>query len=374
MTKHENVPLGRAALGLRAAGQVFAHELVLQIKNRMFFMAIFATVLWVLFFGYFMAAQAQPVRGLRVGVVQPELAAVLARSEQLEVLTFADMALAQQAVREGQVIAALTLQPGARGQMEMMLDDSQAAAARAAQAAIMAALLAAADARHPEAAMGPALTVREAWGLRMDDAGYLMRVLGPGFVPVSVLMFAFTAGGFALLAEKTRKTIALFALSPAGRAWLLLGKLAANVVLLVFVAMLMIPLVVYWIGVPLTGSLAALIAAQALGGVGLLGICYSLSSLPMVRTETSLRMIIGVPVMMPMMMLSGIMYPLPLLPDWLQTVARYLPMTWMMEAARETFYRGGGFDQLGAEFLSLGLFAVVAVIIAIQSLVRLLRA
>jgi hypothetical protein len=46
----------------------------------------------------------------------------------------------------------------------------------------------------------------------------------------------------------------------------------------------------------------------------------------------------------------------------------------MMEAARETFYRGGGFDQLGAEFLNLSFFAVVAVILAIQSLTRLLKA
>ncbi|HCC32982.1 MAG TPA: hypothetical protein DEQ28_03645 [Clostridiales bacterium] len=372
MKPANTVPRG-ATLGLRAAGQVFCHEIVLQMKNRMFFMALWGTFMWVLFFGYFMAAQAQPARDLRVGVAYPPLAGVLARSEHLQVLTFERDELARDAVRRGDVLVAVSVLPDDRGQVELMLDDSQAAAARAAQAAVMAALLAEADAQTPGVALGPAVKVREAWGLRMADEGYLMRVLGPGFIPMSALMLAFTSGGFALLAEKTRRTIFLFALSPAGRAWLLLGKLAANLVLLVLVVALMIPLVVYWIGVPLTGSLAALIVGQALGGVGLLGICYALSSLPMVKTEIGLRMIIGIPVVMPLTMLSGIMYPLPLLPDWLQTVAGYLPMSWMMEVTRETFYRGGGFAEVGRELVNLGIFAAAATIVAVQSLVRLLR-
>jgi ABC-type multidrug transport system permease subunit len=358
-------------LGLRTAGQVFRHELVLQIKNRMLFLAIFSTALVVLFLGYFMAAQGQPARELRVAVAHPGLAAALGRSEYLKVLTFADTASAQEAVRKGEVLAAASVLPG--GQIELMLDDSQAAAARAVQAAVMAALMAAVDTPAAEAPAGPVLVVREAWGLRMADGGYLMRVLGPGFVPISALMLAFTSGGFALLAEKTRKTIFLLALSPARRGWLLLGKLTAHTLLLVLLALLMVPLVIYWFGVPLRGSLAALIAAQALGGVGLLGVCYFLSSLPMVNSETSLRMTIGIPVLMPMLMLSGIMYPVALLPGWLQTVAGYLPVSWMMEAARETFYRGGGFAELGTEFFRLSIFAAAAVILAIASLVRLLR-
>jgi ribosome-dependent ATPase len=352
---------------------VFIHEIVLQMKNRMFLMALWGTLMWVLFFGYFMAAQAEPARGLRVGVAYPPLAAVLARSEHLEVLSFGDDELARDAVRRGEALVAVSVVPHTRGQIELTLDDSQAAAARAAQAAVMAALLAEADARDPGVAPSPAVKVREAWGLRMADEGYLMRVLGPGFIPMSALMLAFTAGGFALLAEKTRRTIFLFALSPAGRAWLLLGKLAANLALLVLVVALMIPLVVYWIGVPLTGSLAALILGQALGGVGLLGICYVLSSLPMVKTEIGLRMIIGIPVVMPLTMLSGIMYPLPLLPGWLQTVAGYLPLGWMMEVTRETFYRGGGFAEVGRELVNLGIFAAAATVLAVQSLARLLR-
>jgi ABC-type multidrug transport system permease subunit len=372
MKRSGTVPRG-TTLGLRAAGQVFSHEMVLQVKNRMLFMAIFATVMWVLFLGYFMAAQAQPARDLRVAVAHPGLAAALARSEHLKVLTFADTTSAREAVRRGEVLAALSVLPGDGGQIELLLDDSQAAAARAVQAAVMAALMAAADVPVAEAPGGAALTVREAWGLRMADGAYLMRVLGPGFVPISTLMLAFTSGGFALLAEKTRKTIFLFALSPARRGWLLLGKLTAHTLLQVLVALLMVPVVIYWIGVPLTGSLAALIAAQTLGGVGFLGICYVLSSLPMVNNEISLRMIVGVPLLMPMMLLSGIMYPVPLLPGWLQTVAGYLPMSWMMEAARETFYRGGGFAEIGTELLRLGIFAAAAVVLAIASLVRLLR-
>ena len=364
MKSIDAVPRG-ATLGLRAARQVFNHEIVLQFKNRMFFRALFGTFMWVLFFGYFMAAQAEPARHLRVGVAHPPLAAVLARSEYLEVLIFEHDELARDAVRRGEALAAVSVLPDGRGQIELMLDDSQAAAARAAQTAIVAALVGKADVQTPGVALGPTLTVREAWGLRMADKGYLMRVLGPGFIPISALMLAFTSGGFALLAEKTRKTIFLFALSPAGRAWLLLGKLAANGVLLVFVVALMIPIVVYWIGVPLTGSLATLVLGQALGGVGLLGVCYALSSLPMVKTEIGLRMIIGVPVMMPMTLLSGIMYPIALLPGWLQAVAGYLPMSWMMEVTRETFYRRGGFAELGPEFLNLGIFAAAATVLAV---------
>ncbi len=58
-------------------------------------------------------------------------------------------------------------------------------------------------------------------------------------------------------------------------------------------------------------------------------------------------------------LVSGIIYPISVLPDWLQRVARFIPVTWSLEAMRGALLDGASFASLWPEIQALLLFAAV---------------
>jgi ABC-2 type transport system permease protein len=59
------------------------------------------------------------------------------------------------------------------------------------------------------------------------------------------------------------------------------------------------------------------------------------------------------------LLLSGVLYPVSVLPDWLQSVAALLPLTHALEALRQTLLLGASPRALAPSLVSLGIFALV---------------
>lgn len=59
------------------------------------------------------------------------------------------------------------------------------------------------------------------------------------------------------------------------------------------------------------------------------------------------------------MLLSGVAYPVSVLPGWLRTAGRLLPLTHALELARAALLRGAGPAELSASLAALALFAAV---------------
>jgi ABC-2 type transport system permease protein len=59
------------------------------------------------------------------------------------------------------------------------------------------------------------------------------------------------------------------------------------------------------------------------------------------------------------LLLGGIYYPIEVLPDWLQAIARLLPITHAINAMRAALLNGAGLAELRSSLLILGGFAVV---------------
>lgn len=58
-------------------------------------------------------------------------------------------------------------------------------------------------------------------------------------------------------------------------------------------------------------------------------------------------------------LLGGVYYPVSVLPDWLQTISKFLPMTHALEGIRLALLQGASFSRLEESFFCLGLFTVV---------------
>jgi ABC-2 type transport system permease protein len=72
-------------------------------------------------------------------------------------------------------------------------------------------------------------------------------------------------------------------------------------------------------------------------------------------------------------LVSGMIYPVSVLPDWLQLVARFLPVTWALEAMRGALLEGASFAALWPAVQMLLLFAAVLLPVALGAFSWALR-
>ena len=118
-------------------------------------------------------------------------------------------------------------------------------------------------------------------------------------------------------------------------------------------------LAVYVLQVPVNGSLVTL------GLVSLLFIFVSLALGLMISTivETQLvaLLISGMVLMLPVILLSGLMFPIETMPVALQALAQVLPAKWFIEALRSIMIKGLGFSSIIKEVIVLSVMAFVLI-------------
>jgi ABC-2 type transport system permease protein len=98
-------------------------------------------------------------------------------------------------------------------------------------------------------------------------------------------------------------------------------------------------------------------------------LCIGLSSLFIAITIRSTRMETPMAVMnlitLPLMFASNAFFPTKFMPDWLQTVAKFNPMTYTTDAVRQLLIFSTDWGQVGMDFLYVGVFAVIVATIGI---------
>jgi len=98
-------------------------------------------------------------------------------------------------------------------------------------------------------------------------------------------------------------------------------------------------------------------------------ICVGLSSLFIAITIRSTRIETPMAVVnlinLPMMFASNAFFPTKFMPDWLQTIAKFNPMTYTIDAVRQLLIFNTDWAQLGLDFVCVGIFAVIVATIGI---------
>jgi ABC-2 type transport system permease protein len=108
--------------------------------------------------------------------------------------------------------------------------------------------------------------------------------------------------------------------------------------------------------VQLTGSWLEIIGIVFLGAVTFVSIGYVIASFA--RTEEAANGMTSI-VQFPLMFLSGIFFPLEILPSWLRSVATVMPLTYLGDALRQVMVGGTPFVPLGVDVAVLAGWLVV---------------
>ncbi|GAC68612.1 ABC transporter permease [Gordonia soli] len=157
--------------------------------------------------------------------------------------------------------------------------------------------------------------------------------LVPGLLVQLGIFGAFFAG-FSLIGEWREGVIEAERVTPASRTALLTGRLMRDVLQL-FVQAVILVLLGFAMGLrgSFVGIVVGILITLLVGGA-----CAAASNALALTTKSEdvMAPVINM-VMMPVLLLSGILLPMTLGPQWLQKVSDFMPFRWIVDAVRDTF-------------------------------------
>jgi len=115
----------------------------------------------------------------------------------------------------------------------------------------------------------------------------------------------------------------------------------------------------------LSVAVALPLVVAAFGGLGLLTAATTM----MVRRSNPIAMLLGAV----SVLLSGVVYPVSVLPRWLQAAAELLPLTHALEALRGALLTGAGIGELRTPMLALALFAAMLIPAGLSTFIYALK-
>ncbi len=187
--------------------------------------------------------------------------------------------------------------------------------------------------------------------------------MAPGVLAQSVL-FSAIFYGIAIIWERDLGIVHKLLVSPAPRSALVLGKALsaglrglAQAVIIIIVA-LILHISIRAEPIPLLGVCFAVVLGSALFST------FSLIVACLVKTRERF-MGIGQVLTMPLFFASNAIYPIAIMPRWLQVIARVNPLTYLVDALRDLMIqRSVSTFGLGVDFLVLGAIFAAFIVIA----------
>lgn len=184
------------------------------------------------------------------------------------------------------------------------------------------------------------------------------------FVPSILAMALMQLGIFAaipLVQQREKLILKRLNATPLPR-WTLVGS---NVIVRLIIAaaqtVIILGIGTAVLGVEVNGNPLTIAGFVVLGALTFTSIGYVIASFA--RTEEAANGMTSI-VQFPLMFLSGIFFPLEVMPDWLRGVATFMPLTYLGDALRQTMVGGTPFAPLGLDALVLAGWLVVTLAVS----------
>jgi ABC-2 type transport system permease protein len=174
---------------------------------------------------------------------------------------------------------------------------------------------------------------------RLNAVSYLVpSILGMALMQTGIF------AAIPLVADRQKLILKRLAATPLKR-WQLIGS---NVIMRLIIALIQFVLIVgvgvAAFGVQITGSLIGIALLAVLGSLAFTSLGYVIATLA--KTEDAANGMTAA-IQFPMMFLSGTFFPIAVMPPVLQTVARFLPLTYLSDALRQVMVGGAAYAPLG---------------------------
>jgi ABC-2 type transport system permease protein len=162
----------------------------------------------------------------------------------------------------------------------------------------------------------------------------------PGVMGMVLMLICAMMTSISIAREKEKGTMEVLLVSPMKPLLIILAKAVPYLVLSIINLATILVISVFALGVPIAGSLFWLIVISIVFIFLSLALGLLISSA--VGTQSAALLISGMALMMPIMLLSGMMFPVENMPLFLRVVSDVIPARWYIAAVRKLMIKGLG--------------------------------
>jgi len=173
----------------------------------------------------------------------------------------------------------------------------------------------------------------------------------PGILALVLLVVTTNLSSMAIVREKELGTLEQLNVTPLARWELIAGKLLPYALLGMLDALLVVAVAVGWFEVPLRGSFVLLMVMCLVYLLTTLGLGLFVSTIS--RTQQQAMMTTSFFFLLPMIFLSGFIFPIENMPDVIQQVTYLIPLRYFLVILRGIFLKGIGLEVLWPQALAL---------------------
>ena len=217
--------------------------------------------------------------------------------------------------------------------------------------------LAGARSESPAAAIQP--VVRVWFNPRLESRDFMI----PGIVALLLLVVTTNLSSMGIVREKELGTLEQLNVTPLTRSELVIGKLLPYGLVGLIDVLLVLSVAIFWFDVPMRGSYVLLFAMTLVYLVTTLGLGLFVSTVS--ATQQQAMMTSTFFFLIPMMLLSGFVFPIENMPAAIQPITYLIPLRYFLVILRSIFLKGVGLETLWPQALALAGWGIGVLLLAI---------
>ena len=187
--------------------------------------------------------------------------------------------------------------------------------------------------------------------------------LMPGIVAMSIMQMGLFSVAFAFVQLKSRGILRRLLATPVHPASFLFAQVFTRLTVSIIQTLVLIGVAVLFFNVHLAGNLGAILILAVMGGGVFVSMGFAVSG--WAKSEEVAAPIANV-IALPMMFLSGIFFPRNAMPEALQTITDFLPLTYLADAMRNIAIDGEALWSQGWNILGLTVWLALSFAVAVR--------
>ena len=201
--------------------------------------------------------------------------------------------------------------------------------------------------------------VRVWFNPRLESRDFMI----PGVIALLLLVVTTNLSSMGIVREKELGTLEQLNVTPLRRWELILGKLLPYALIGIVDVALVLAVAVWWFQVPMRGSPLLLLAMTLVYLMSTLGLGLFVSTIS--STQQQAMMTTTFFFLMPMVLLSGFVFPIENMPEAIQPLTYLLPLRYFLVILRSIFLKGVGLETFWPQALALTLWGLGMLALAI---------
>ena len=184
----------------------------------------------------------------------------------------------------------------------------------------------------------------------------------PGIVALLLLVITTNLSAMAIVREKEIGTLEQLNVTPLARWELITGKMLPYAFIGIIDVVLVLIVAIYWFKVPMLGSIPLLFGMCLIYLLCTLGLGLFVSTISQTQQQAMMTTIFFF--LTPFMYLSGFVFPIENMPEWIQPLTYAIPLRYFLVIVRGIFLKGVGLEILWPQALALFAWGMTVLMLA----------